>query len=909
MKTALRIAALLALPLAGSPVLGQETFDFYGRGPYRDAVPRPDRLLEYAAGTRHTQYAEQQAVLDALMAAAPERVRSELIGVTEEGRPMRVLVISAPENLDRLDEIRADLARLADPAGTSADEARVIAARSPIAVMLSYSIHGNEPAGFEAAMWVAYQLLASEEPATLEALRNTLVVLNPSANPDGHERFAVWYNSLSVGTDEPFAYEWNEPWGIWGRYGHYRFDMNRDFIALSQAPTRAMLRAIMRWHPQVFVDLHSTTEQYFFPPSPQPINANVPPQTVRWFETFGQANAEAFDRYGWQYYTRDIFDLFYVGYFDAGPTLHGATGMTYESDGGKALRRRRDDGTVISLAEGIAHHYVASLATIEAAAANREPRLLDYYEFHRSAVAEARAAAMKRIVVLPDNDRTNAARLVSLLLQHDIAVTRLDAPYTAPDAHGYLDGPGASGQRRTFPAGALVVDLAQAQGRMARALLEPRAELDRDFVRRQLETYERNRRRGSGATSEWYEFYDITAWSLPLTLGLEAYWTEDLRSVSGSSLTMPAADDPVGALGPQGGVSGRAGSAYVFPNDRQGSAQLAMALLQEGFVVNVSSEPLRADGASYPRGTFVLRTSRNPDELHDRVGELAAAAGVWVGAVQSAYPDSGQTGVGSQSVDPVFRPRIAVASGRGVSITGYGALWHFLEVELRQPFVPVALSSVSRMHTLSDYNVFIVPSGSAGTIRRELGEGGIERLKRWVRDGGVLIAYDGAALFPSHEDVGLSSVRRLGADDDDAMQEGELVSDPDLTPPLVSPSADPGSAEYIPGSIFRATLDRSHWLTLGYGQRDLPVMLSGGTMLAPGERGDNPVAFVGDHVLLAGFAWPDNTERLLQETVWAATERQGRGQVVVFADDPLYRAFWRGTARLLTNAILFGPGR
>jgi hypothetical protein len=909
-----RIARLttvaVTLTLLATAATAQETFGFYTRGPYRPEVPRPSGLLGYEAGVTQTQYAEQQAVLDALVAAAGDRARIEPIGVTEEGRAMRVLVISAPENMARLDEVRSHMADLADPRRTTPDAARAIAAADPAVVMLSYSIHGNEPAGFEAAMWVAYQLLASEEPATLELLRNTVVILNPSANPDGHERFAVWYNSLAVGTDEPYAYEWNEPWGIWGRYGHYRFDMNRDFFALSQAPTRAMVATIMRWHPQVFVDFHSTTEQFFFPPPGPPVNANLPAHATTWLETFGRGNAEAFDRYGWQYYTRDVFDLFYAGYFDAGPSLHGATGMTYETDGGKALRRRRDDHTVITFAEGIAHHYVASLATIETAARHREARLLDYYDFHRSAIAEGRDGRMRRVVVLPDHDPTSAARLATLLLRQGVEVTQLDAPFTTGAAHAYLAGPSAPAERRTFPTGALVVDLAQPEGRIARALLEPDAELDQAFYERQLERFERNRRRGSAAVSERYDFYDVTAWSLPLTLGLEAFWTEEAPGVSGTPLALPAAGDAVRALAPAGGVATRARSAYLFPNDRQAAAELALALTRKGFVLNVSTEPLRADGRSFPRGTFVLRVNRNPEHVHTRLAELAEEIGVPVTAAQSAFPDSGQVGIGSNAVDPVFRPRILVASGAGISLTSYGALWHFLEQELRQPFVPVALDDIGWMYTLSDYNVLIVPNGSAGAIRRELGSRGIARLKDWVRDGGVLIAYDNAALFPGHEDVGLSSVRAAGGvEEDEGAQPDSLPSDPELTPPLPSPSADPDDAEYVPGSIFRATLDTSHWLTLGYRGRSLPVMLSGGRMLAPSEEGDNPVAFVGDSLLLAGFAWPDNTERHLSETVWATAERQGRGHVVLFADDPLFRAFWRGPARLLTNAMLFGTGR
>lgn len=903
-------AVAVALPLSA-----QEPFDFFARGPYRADVPRPDALLGYEAGATHTQYADQQRVLDAMIAGAGDRVRTEVIGATEEGRVMRVLIISAPENLARLDEIRANVARLADPRRTSRQEAQAIATRDPAVVLLSYSIHGNEPAGFEAAMWVAYHLLASNEPATLDMLRNTVVVLNPSANPDGHERFAVWYNSLAVGTDEPYAYEWNEPWGIWGRYGHYRFDMNRDFLAVSQAPVKAMLGAMMRWRPQVVVDHHSTTEQFFFPPVARPVNRNLPATSVRWFETFGQGNAAAFDRYGWQYYVRDIFDFFYIGYSDVAPSLHGAIGMTYETDGGKALKRRRDDRTVITFAEGIAHHFTASLATVETAAGNRTQLLRDYYEFHSTAIEEASAGRMKRIVILPENDPSNGARVAEILLRHGIEVIRSEEPHSSPSAHAYMAGPGATAARRTFPAGALVVDLPQAEGRAARALLEPDAELDPVFAQKQIERFQRNQRRGPNATTEGYEFYDVTAWSLPYSFGLEAYWTEDVSAVRGARLALPDTGEAVAALQPAGGVSGRARSAYVFPNDRQGAAKLAMALLREGFKLGMSTEALRADGRSHPRGTFIARTSRSDETLHARIEPLAVEHGVQVTAIQSAFPDSGQFGIGSESVRPTFAPRILVASGDGIGATSYGALWYWLERELEQPFVPVALEDIDGMYTMSDYNVLIVPDGSAGAVRRELGRSGIDRLKQWVRDGGVLITYGGTALFPGHEDVGLSSVKEVGDEEEDEEgqkgQEGQdsLPSGPELTPPLASPSADPDAPGPLPGTIFKATLDRSHWLTMGYERDALAVMSRGRTFLAPSEEGDNPVAFVGDSLLLAGFAWPENTEKALKNSVWAAVESQGRGQVVMLADDPLFRAFWRGPARLLSNAILFGPGK
>src|SRR5213592_466847 len=586
---------LLAVVSLVSPLAAQEPFDFYSRGPYRPAVPRPEAITGYAAGEQHTMYAVMQHYLDTLVASASDRVRIETWGRTTEYRPIRALIISDPANLAKLDQIRAGLAELADPRKTSAARAAAIAAQSPAVAVFQYSVHGDEPAGFEAAMQVAYQLAASDEPQTLEILKSVVVVLNPSANPYGHERFAAWYNSVSVGADHPWAFEQNEPWSITGRYSHYRFDMNRDLLAQSQPEVRAMMDGILRWHPQVFVDHHSTTSSFFFPPVAQAVNMNLPPQTTRWFATYGRGNAAAFDRYGWQYYVGGVFDFFYVGYWDEWTTFQGATGMTYETDGGRQFRKRRDDGTITTLRDGIAHHFVASLATLETTAKNRQARLQDYYDFRRSAMAEAATDRMKRVVIVPGNDPQSAAHVVGLLLRNGIEVGRLRQPLTATAAHSYLGGPAA---RQTFPAGSYVVDLAQPQRRLAKAVLEPQPGFDRGFVERELGKYQRNRRRGDAGEREEYGFYDVTAWALPYTFNLQAWWTEDATPLAADAVTdtvLPAPPAPA-----------RAASAYVFTDDNAGAARLALALQTEGFKLAVALKPLRADGRSGFRATASL---------------------------------------------------------------------------------------------------------------------------------------------------------------------------------------------------------------------------------------------------------------------------------------------------------------
>src|SRR5881397_612281 len=595
-----------------SPLRAQEPFDFYSRGPYRPAVPRPEAITGYAAGEQHTMYAVMQRYLDTLVATASDRVRIETWGRTTEYRPIRALIISDPANLAKLDQVRAGMAELADPRKTSAARAATIAAQSPAVAVFQYSVHGDEPAGLEAAMQVGYQLAASDEPQTLEILKSVVVVLNPSANPDGHERFAAWYNSVGIGADHPWAFEQNEPWSITGRYSHFRFDMNRDLLAQSQPEVRAIMDGILRWRPQVFVDHHSTTSSFFFPPVAQAVNMNLPPQTTKWFATYGRGNAAAFDRYGWQYYVGGVFDFFYVGYWDEWTTFQGATGMTYETDGGPEYRKRRDDGSITTFRDGISHHFVASLATLETTAKNRQSRLQDYYDFRRSALAEAATDRMKRVVIVPGNDPQSVAHVVGLLLRNGIEVTRLRQPLSSRVAHSYISA-GTAGVAWTFPAGSYVVDLNQPQRRLAKGMLEPQSSMERSFVQREIGKFQRNRRRGEDADKEDYGFYDITAWSLPLSFNLDAYWTEDAGSVG---------DAVTDSIVPPPPAPGHAASAYLFLNDRPGAARLVLALEGEGFKLSASRAPVRANGRTYPRGAFIARIQRNPAALHERIAAL-----------------------------------------------------------------------------------------------------------------------------------------------------------------------------------------------------------------------------------------------------------------------------------------------
>lgn len=923
----------------------EEKFDFYTRGEYRTEVPRPQSILRFDVGDHHTTYAQMEKVIEEIAKAAPDRVKIFDIGLTNEYRMQHLIAISSPNNMARLNEIKASNARLTDPRATTATDASSIIQNNPSIAWMAYTIHGNESASFEAMMQVVYQLAASNEPQTLEILNNTVVLVLTGENPDGHERFVTWYNSVATGNADRNALEHREPWSIWGRYNHYRFDLNRDNIAITQKETQNMTKAFFEWNPQVVVDHHGQPSQYFFPPVALPINPNLPqPVTNKWMDIFGRANAAAFDRNRWDYYNRDIFDLFYPGYWDSMPSLNGAIGMTYETDGGgfKGLRWTRDDGSIATLRSAIAKHFVASMATLETLAKNRTQRLQDFYDFRRNAMAQVTNEKLKRIVISPEKDPVKTAEMIEIIRRANVEVKVTTAPFSTNTAHSYMqkDAPRAS---RNFPAGSYIIDLNQPQKTWIKALLEQDTPQDDAFVRDEVAKFKRNEMRGKSAQREDYRFYDITTWSLPLAFGVDAFWTEDAANIGSNPVTQEYLDGMK-----RGNVSGRANIAYVIPYNTDGAGVMAIRLLKEGFRVAVASKQLSAGGRSYKRGTFVVRVTRNNETIHDAVARLSRELGVYVFAVNTGYIEEGDTPVGGENVYSLTAPKIAMVADEGVDQTSYGSIWWTLD-RYGVEFTPMTITNI-RNGALKNYNVLIMPDGSAGRYFSSLGSGGVATLKTWVSGGGTLITVRGASVFAALKDVALTSTKLVGSDDDeeksaateddevDKRKEAETDATPTPTPrtrktplpepsptpeppsdkqdwqapmlpPIASPSANAGRVpEGVPGAIMRATVDRTTYLTYGVEEAEMPVLLTSGYFFRFSKEGTNALLFDAkskNPLTISGFVWEGNTERLLKGTSYLIDEPSGSGHVILFADEPFFRGIFRSSTRPFFNAILF----
>lgn len=939
MRTIVSVCLLVFVCLAGAApatiVRAQERpqpFDFYSRGPYRQQVPRPESVLGYELGSRETTYWEQDRVVRAIADAAKDRVKIVPYGQSVEGRPLRIVVVSAPENMARLDEIRTKNLRYSDPRGLSDADANEIARTAPVIVWINQNIHGDESTSFESLMPLLYNLAASDEPRMLELLKNCVVVLNPTFNPDGHERFAVYHNSVGMHDPNNDAYEHGQPWAMYGRFNHYRFDMNRDKLAVSQPEVRQEIAEYQRWQPHVYVDQHGEVDQYFFPPVALAINPvfDVAYQE-KWVDIFGRGNAAAFDRHGWDYFNRKTFDFFFVGYNDTFAGLNGAIGMTYETDGGGNLgfAWQRSDGTVITLRDGIAHHLVAALATIDTAVTNRELRLRDYFSFRRAAIDEGRNGPMKRVVLVPGRSPDRVAQLVTTLRRVGVEVGVATAAFSSTTAHEYGKA-GSTAVDKRFDSGVYVVDLSQPAGRIARGFLEPEPQLNPEFVKEELAKRERNDRRGKSTQQEFPGFYDVTAWALPLAFDVEAYWTSDTAPVTVEPVGAPT--DPDGgrrpAFVPEGRiVGGRGTQGFVFAYDSSASAHLALALLREGFRVGVAPYSLKAGGRSFGAGSFILRTQRNPDMLASRIGVLARQTGVEVTAIDSQYADDSTTGVGSEEIQQLKAPRILVAVGDPVSQTSYGALWYMFEREIQYPFTAMDVEQIGRTD-LTKFNVIVLPDGSSGAYSSRLGKSGIERLKTWVEDGGTLVSFAGATAFLADKELKLTTARIVGQEDDDSStaaapeppvekpaeeaqpkDKQEKGRPPEPTEPKAPDKPVPSTPLYVPGAIFLANVNHDYFMAYGFNRSELAVPVNTDLFLHPSTEGANVLTFPKNIVRLAGFIWPKNTTQLLGGTTYLVDEPTGRGHVILFTEDIAFRRIWRGLDRLIFNAVMLAPSR
>ena len=881
--------------IATSPLEGRQSREWWPGATYDPAVPAPASALGYDIGDYWTEHGQMLDYMRALEGAS-ERVKVFSVGRTNEKRELILVAISDPGNIRRIEEIRTTVARLRDARQTPEAQAREIAASTPAIAWMNFANDGNESAAFETGIQLAYHLAAGTDATTQRILRDVVTIIYPAHNPESHSRHVAWMKASAMGNPDPDAQEHRGDWRMDTNNNHYQIDLNRDAVFLSQVESRVVIRELHRWNPVVFVDHHGNPDRFFFPPWALPVNPQIDAASKEWVRTYGRNIAAAFDRNGWTYFTRQVYDLHYPGYYDSYPALNGATGMTFETDGGgsKGLAYRLPDDRVTTLFDGILHHFTGAVASLLTTVEHRETRLLDFYNFRASAMAEVAKEKVKGFVLVPGKDPARAADLVELLLKHDIEVFKTTAPLTTGSAHVLMSG---EVSKRTFPAGAYVIPASQPQKRLLRTLLDPETPLEEVFLEGVREAKAYNDKAGESAPRKSYGFYDVNAWSLPLAYGVEAYWTEEAFAASGSALS-PVTERPAAPVA----RPARARYGYLFRWNSGGATRMMSALWKEGYQLAVTTRPATIDGRELDPGMIVARVQTNPPSLHDRIVALAKANAIEVLAAASALVDAGRD-LGDRSVIDLKPAKIAVVCEPPTSVTAYGAIWFLFEQQYGIPFTAIKASDLDDVE-LSKYNVIVLPDGQPSGYRRAFSHELVDRLKGWVREGGTLVAIKGAAVWASGDRVALTTARDRYAslqpeesDQDEEAAQQEKGARTEEEPPK--------RIDTVPGVFVQVDVDVDHYIGLGI---DGPVaaLFRSNVIFDPTRRGARVASLNEQRPIVAGFTFEEAREPL-EGAPFVWDEPTGRGHVTLFADDPTFRTFLHGAHRLLLNAVLLGP--
>jgi len=816
----------------------------------------PDEFLPYKHGTKFTPH---HLLVDYYqhVASNSANVILEEYGRTNEDRPLMIAIVSSETNLNNLEAIRKENlinAGIENGASSTSNQKSI--------VWLSFSVHGNEAAGSESAVPVLYDLVTN--PKCKEWLENTIIILDPSINPDGYSRYTHWNRRMSnsIPQADDNAIEHHEPWPG-GRSNHYFHDLNRDWAWITQVESQQRLPKFRSWLPHVHADLHEMgyNSPYYFAPAAQPYHEYIT-QFQRDFQfDIGKNHASYFDKEGWQYFTREVFDLLYPSYGDTYPTYNGSIGMTYEQGGsgraGLGIHMNNDD--LLTLADRIAHHKTTALSTIEVASKNQDILVSNFKKYFDEAQNNP-PGKYKSFIIKRTGHPDALERFLGLLDAHGIAYGIAEKSGSKVGAFGYKLGKQTT---VNLAEDDIIISAYQPMGKLAQILLEPEPGLVDSLT------------------------YDITAWSLIYAYGLDGYASTQ-RMTPGSKPAMatamiknqPAADQKT-LMVRWGGLK---------------AVQFLSSAIQAGIRVRTNPEVIVQGKERYEPGTLIISYADNKflgNAFSKTIADIGTKHGVAVHSTSSGFFDKGPD-VGSGKMTQLGLPKIMVLTDDGTSSLSYGQIWNYFDKTINFPTVNIDVDDFGRVD-LSEYDLVIMPEGWYS----QLGDGDLASLKDFVRSGGKLIAI-GSAVRKLDGDAGFGLetyvTEENKSNDDEIAEQRRMNARLDHFEDRLRASIN----NEIPGAITKLTLDTSH--PLGYGMSSTYHSLKTSGLNYELQTDAWNVGHLPDNFQSYGFIGA-NVKEKMDDTAVFIHKSMGRGDVLFLIDNPLYRSFWHQGILLFSNAV------
>lgn len=817
-------------------------------------IQTPEQFLGYKPGDRFTPHHRMVDYFEHIAANNPN-VKLIQYGETNEKRPLIVAILSSAENMADLEQIRTDnLKRTGMLDGKPSTSV-------PINWM-SFNVHGNESVGMEAAISSFYTLANPENTTAQEWLKNQVVIIDPCINPDGRDRYSNWYNQKMNTTLQADlqSVEHNEPWPG-GRANHYLFDLNRDWAWQVQVESQARMKLYNQWMPQLHLDFHEQgiNNPFYMAPAAEPLHEQLSPFQHEFQDIFGRNTAKYFDEAGRFYFTKERFDLLYPSYGDSYPMFNGAIGMTIEQGGGGQAGIGGFDavGDTVTLSYRIEGHYTAAMSAVEVTSENAEKLLSEFEKFFDENSSSPKGL-YKSFIIKSESNPAQVAKLLELLDKNGIRYGKAESK---SGLKGFSYGTGKN-ESFTITDKDIIISAHQPKSVLAQVLFEPNPALHDSIT------------------------YDITSWAMPYAYGLDAFAVE-------------SPIDPAGEYTAPGFIANHAEKTPVaYLANWQGTRDVAFlsALLKEGIRVKFNEFDFEVEGKSFAAGSLMITKGGNEyvPNFDQKVVEIANKFQVALATTMSGYVDKGKD-FGSPNIRVIQAPKVALIGGEGTNSLNYGAIWHFFEKELDYPLVNLALNNLAR-YDLSGYNVLIMPSMRGGGLNEQA----LKNLMEWVRAGGKLIAIDGALnLFADKEGFGLKTF-----DSDDEKKAAEKVADSLAKAERLAPYQE-GERVAISGgaagAIYEVKMDETHPLGYGTGGKYY-TLKNNSSKFAFLSNGVNAGVIANNDAYRTGYIG-FKIKSTLGESMAIGIENAGRGEIVYFVDDPIFRGFWESGKLILSNAI------
>ncbi|NHF57881.1 zinc carboxypeptidase [Flavobacteriaceae bacterium TP-CH-4] len=833
---------LIPLILLGINTRAQENLDLNYYLPqditYDSNIPTPKEVIGHEVGEWHVTHDKLEFYMRTL-AAASDRISIENRGETFEGRPILLLTVTSPNNHQKLEKIRMDHIALSENGAGSLNLEEM-----PIIVYQGFSIHGNEPSGANAGLAYAYYLAAAQGPE-IEALLNDMVILmDPSYNPDGLQRFAYWANtnkSINLNADNNER-EYHEVWPG-GRTNHYWFDMNRDWLPVQLPESRARIRTFHKWLPNILTDHHEmgTNSTFFFQPGePTRVHPLTPKINQELTAEIGTYHARALDKIGSLYYSEEGYDDYYYGKGSTFPDVNGCIGILFEQGSSRGHVQESENG-LLTFPFTIRNQFTTALSTIEAAKEMR-PKILQYQrDFYSSLRNEGARSKTKAIVFGDSKDAAKTWHFAEILNRHGIKFHELANDVT-------LDG-------KAFKKGnSYVVPMNQKNPRLIQAMFEKRTTFTDSL------------------------FYDISAWTFPLAFNVDY---SELSSLAN------AGPEVANFTELAGGVDKASNYAYLFEWHEYYTPRALNAITNNGIRAKVAKSPFTLEGRQYDYGTIMVPVQNqklNGEELYQFLDKVAKESKIQITAVGTGLTKG--IDLGSNDFDPVKKQKVAIIVGDGIRSYDAGEIWHLFDTRYQMKLTKIDVSYFGRAD-LSKYTDIIIPSAWGNG---SLSESDAKKLKNWVKAGGTLIGYRNAVEWLQKNEL-----MKLEFKKDTLVAKNISFEE----------KRDFNGAQVTGGAIFEAKQDRSHPINFGYKNNKLALFRNTNIYIEPNKDSyNNPIQYT-DDPLLSGYISEENLD-LIKNSVPFQVQRMGKGRVIAFTDNTNFRAFWYGTNKLLMNAIFFG---